>query len=61
LSGSPSPTTGAPPATTPTAPAAPAGDIPDAVVRDVATGADVNVRELAVSDRPTLYWFWAPH
>jgi hypothetical protein len=33
----------------------------DAVVRDVATGADVNVRALAASDRPTLYWFWAPH
>jgi hypothetical protein len=61
VSGSSSPTTGAPAATAPTAPAAPAGDIPDAVVRDVATGADVNVRALAVSDRPTLYWFWAPH
>jgi hypothetical protein len=60
-SGSPPPTTGAPPATAATAPAVPAGDIPDAVVRDVATGADVNVRALAASDRPTLYWFWAPH
>jgi hypothetical protein len=36
--------------------------VPDVVVRDVATGADVNVRTAAARpDRPTLYWFWAPH
>ena len=36
--------------------------VPDVVVRDVASGADVNVRAAAARpDRPTLYWFWAPH
>ena len=36
--------------------------VPDVLVRDVATGADVNVRTAAARpDRPTLYWFWAPH
>jgi len=36
-------------------------DVPDVVVRDVATGGDVNLRALDLADRPTLYWFWAPH
>jgi hypothetical protein len=36
--------------------------VPDVVARDVASGADVNVRTAAARpDRPTLYWFWAPH
>ena len=35
--------------------------VPDVVMRDVASGADVNLRALAAPDRPTLYWFWAPH
>ena len=36
--------------------------VPDVIVRDVASGADVNVRAAAARpDRPTLYWFWAPH
>ena len=36
--------------------------VPDVVVRDVASGADVNLRAAAARpDRPTLYWFWAPH
>ena len=36
--------------------------VPDVVVRDVSSGADVNVRAVAARpDRPTLYWFWAPH
>jgi hypothetical protein len=35
--------------------------VPDVVVRDVATGGDVNLRTLGLPDRPTLYWFWAPH
>ena len=35
--------------------------VPDVVVRDVATGADVNLRALGLPERPTLYWFWAPH
>lgn len=49
------------PATAPTAPAAAGTDVPDVTVRDVGTGADVNLRSLALADRPTLYWFWAPH
>ena len=36
-------------------------DVPDVVVRDVVTGADVNLRALGLPERPTLYWFWAPH
>ena len=52
--------TGAP-ATAQTGPAAVRTDVPDVTVRDVATGADVNLRALALPDRPTLYWFWAPH
>ena len=54
-----SPSTAASPAT-----ASPAGQstvVPDVAVRDVGTGADVNIRTLGLSDRPTLYWFWAPH
>ena len=36
--------------------------VPDVVLRDVGTGADVNLRAAAARpDRPTLYWFWAPH
>lgn len=48
-------TTGAP------GPAAARTDVPDVTVRDVGTGADVNLQALALADRPTLYWFWAPH
>ena len=53
-------TTGAP-ATGQTSPAAAGTDVPDVTVRDVGTGADVNLRTLALAERPTLYWFWAPH
>ena len=36
--------------------------VPDVALRDVGTGADVNLRSaVARPDRPTLYWFWAPH
>ncbi|MEW6474495.1 MAG: hypothetical protein AB1679_19755 [Actinomycetota bacterium] len=63
-SGSAPPTTAAsattaPPAATATSSARTA--VPDVVVRDVATGADVNLRALGLPERPTLYWFWAPH
>lgn len=71
---SPSPTstspTAGPDATGPGATAGPAGTgtsqvrtvVPDVVLRDVGTGADVNLRAAAARpDRPTLYWFWAPH
>jgi hypothetical protein len=41
---------------------APRTVVPDVVVRDVSSGADVNLRAaVAQPDRPTLYWFWAPH
>jgi hypothetical protein len=58
------PTTGATPHTvaptpTPTEPVRTV--VPNVVVRDVATGSDVNLRAFAQADRPTLYWFWAPH
>lgn len=36
-------------------------DVPNVTVRDVGSGADLNLRALALADRPTLYWFWAPH
>lgn len=44
-------------------PATAAGNngLPDAEVRDVASGATQTVRALAPADRPTLFWFWAPH
>lgn len=60
-----SPTTAGAPATTAAPPTTGVGSsrtvVPDVVVRDVATGADVNLRALGLPDRPTLYWFWAPH
>lgn len=34
--------------------------LPDVRVKDLA-GGDVNVADLAPSDRPLLVWFWAPH
>jgi hypothetical protein len=57
---------GAAPTTTGEAPAGSATTsartvVPDVVVRDVGTGSDVNVRALGLAERPTLYWFWAPH
>ena len=58
LSASTATTTG-PSATT--APQSVRTDVPDAVLRDVGTGTDVNLRALGLPERPTLYWFWAPH
>ena len=53
--------TAAPPSPS-SATVAPRSTVPDVVVRDVASGSDVNVRAAAARpDRPTLYWFWAPH
>ncbi|HEV3363973.1 MAG TPA: hypothetical protein VG795_07505 [Acidimicrobiia bacterium] len=64
-SGSPeaSPTTGSPATGSPaaTGPSAPRTVVPDVVLRNVSTGADVNLRALGLPERPTLYWFWAPH
>jgi hypothetical protein len=56
-----SPTTGGTSATTAAPSTSARSDVPDVVVRDVATGADVNLRALGLPDQPTLYWFWAPH
>lgn len=56
-----SPTTGGTSATSGAPATSARSDVPDVVVRDVATGADVNLRALGLPDRPTLYWFWAPH
>lgn len=36
-------------------------EIPDAVVRDVASGAEINIRSLAPAAEPILFWFYAPH
>ncbi|MGH9024302.1 MAG: hypothetical protein ACRDV9_14610 [Acidimicrobiia bacterium] len=36
-------------------------EIPDAEVRDVKSGERVNIRTLAPSEVPILFWFWAPH
>lgn len=39
----------------------PAGnDVPDAVLTDVDTGEDVNLRSLIPAEKPILFWFWAP-
>jgi hypothetical protein len=68
--GGSSPPTAGPASTASTAPTSPTSptvtkplqtSVPDVLVRDVATGADVNLRALGLPDRPTLYWFWAPH
>lgn len=36
-------------------------EIPDAEVRDTKSGETVNIRSLAPSEVPILFWFWAPH
>ena len=38
----------------------PDSDYPDVIVADLA-GADVNLRTLALEEKPVLLWFWAPH
>ena len=35
--------------------------LPDVVVDDLIAGTEVNVRDLAPSDRPILLWMYAPH
>jgi hypothetical protein len=47
--------TGAPPATTSRS------VLPDVIVRDVATGAEMPLASLVPAERPLLVWFWAPH
>lgn len=59
----PDPTT-SPPQTSgtpgPTPTELPDSDYPAIVVTDLA-GGTVDLRELALGDKPTLVWFWAPH
>ena len=45
------------------APAAPSAtvEVPDAVLTDVASGEEVSLRSIVPSERPVLFWFWAPH
>lgn len=44
-----------------TAQEARSNEIPDAVVRDVANGAEINIRSLAPAPEPLFFWFYAPH
>lgn len=64
--GATNPVVGAPPDAEPpdaepggTDPAA--SDLPAVDVRDVHTGATVDLASLVPADRPILLWFWAPH
>jgi hypothetical protein len=43
-----------------TRPAGPKG-VPDAVVTDVDSGEDVNLRTLIPAERPILFWFYSPY
>jgi hypothetical protein len=60
LPGATIPAVGAPPAEGPVAPPA-TGAVPAIEVRDVHTGATVNLASLVPAARPILLWFWAPH
>jgi hypothetical protein len=35
--------------------------VPNAVVTDLSTGADVNLRTLIPAERPILFWFYSPY
>jgi hypothetical protein len=35
--------------------------VPDAVVTDLDSGADVNLRALIPAERPILFWFYSPY
>jgi hypothetical protein len=35
--------------------------IPETIVRDLATDADVVLTDAIATDGPTMLWFWAPH
>jgi hypothetical protein len=35
--------------------------VPDAVVTDVNSGEDVNLRALIPAERPILFWFYSPY
>ena len=48
------------PSTTPPPTDLPDSDYPDVIVADLA-GENVNLRTLALEEKPVLLWFWAPH
>ncbi|MGH8999679.1 MAG: hypothetical protein ACRDY7_09845 [Acidimicrobiia bacterium] len=45
------------------APATPGGpgEVPEASMRDVSTGEELELASLVPAERPILFWFWAPH
>jgi hypothetical protein len=58
----PAPTSASGPAPTTTTAPRPSGanQVPDAVVTDVNSGEDVNLRSLIPAARPILFWFYSP-
>ena len=60
LPGSTLPATTAAGSTVAATPAA-AAVLPAVEVTDVATGAKYSLASLVATDRPTLFWMWAPH
>ena len=36
-------------------------EVPRAVVKDVNSGEDVNLRTLIPAERPILFWFYSPY
>jgi len=46
-----------PPSTRPAGP----NEVPDAVVTDVNSGEDVNLRTMIPAERPILFWFYSPY
>ena len=35
--------------------------VPDAVVTELSSGQDVNLRTLVPAERPILFWFYSPY
>lgn len=48
------------PGATPASAAVQRNELPEAVVRDVNTAEDVNVRSLVPAAKPLLFWFFTP-
>lgn len=38
-----------------------ANEVPDAVLTDVNSGEDVNLRAMIPAERPVLFWFYSPY
>ena len=53
-------TASGPTTATSTRPAGP-NEVPSAVVTDLNSGEDVNVRTLIPAERPILFWFYSPY